>query len=426
MLGIDSHYRESLENKFMDLKSLWFADYLTTSPAEDDANAIQVTLFIRASKRIETLDEEFIRSKMYDHQLKSGGVATHLVEQVVYGGEFICSLQRSVDWNRETKESAQKSIYRAAKNYFTQFIGPNSSYCEPPAEIDDGVVCSVIYSLEDKHIMMGSTRELAVWLRDAVNLEKDGRLEALRPVDIVLRYIPGQVQVRVLFEQTKEDKFQMEKRQHKILKVSSKLSKQLDDAPVLLQKVIRHFLDLLPVLWTEIAQFYEEKISNGFVKLSDREDLKSSENITNLLIAITDWLNKRSQEVEMFQLLLKGTQFAMLTLPENEARMQLNNVTRTTAFVLKVEHVGDPLTKRIQKVIGVANQETVATLPVFPAVFAGMERLKAIRDMMRSFVDEANLSSDPANSHFIGLVPFSSPLEDGTIMAINSIQSLKI
>ena len=363
---------------------------------------------------------------MYDHQLKSGGVATHLVEQVVYGGEFICSLQRSVDWNRETKESAQKSIYRAAKNYFTQFIGSNSSYCEPPAEIDDGVVCSVIYSLEDKHIMMGSTRELAVWLRDAVNLEKDGRSEALCPVDIVLRYIPGQVQVRVHFEQTKEDKFQMEKRQHKILKVSSKLSKQLDDAPVLLQKVIRHFLDLLPVLWTEIAQFYEEKISNGFVKLSDREDLTSSENITNLLIAIIDWLNKRSQEVEMFQLLLKGTQFAMLTLPENEARMQLNNVTRTTAFVLKVEHVGDPLTKRIQKVIGVANQETVATLPVFPAVFAGMERLKAIRDMMRSFVDEANLSSDPANSHFIGLVPFSSPLEDGTIMAINSIQSLTI
>ncbi len=41
----------------------------------------------------ETLHPEFLDSKLNEFQFESANKATHLVEQVVYGAEFICSMQ---------------------------------------------------------------------------------------------------------------------------------------------------------------------------------------------------------------------------------------------------------------------------------------------------------------------------------------------
>ena len=69
-----------------------------SSTGEDEKNVIQIDVYFRFERRTEKIvQEHFTHLKMYDYQLISGGQrATHLVEQVVYGAEFIFSMRKAV------------------------------------------------------------------------------------------------------------------------------------------------------------------------------------------------------------------------------------------------------------------------------------------------------------------------------------------
>ena len=108
MVGINSHMERSLQEKTMDLEKFWFSDYLKASPAEMEDGDARVTAFFRVIRRTESLRQHFIPSHSDDAQL---------VEQVTYGAEFIFSMQRPVDWLKETKSSAEELIYDAALVY---------------------------------------------------------------------------------------------------------------------------------------------------------------------------------------------------------------------------------------------------------------------------------------------------------------------
>jgi hypothetical protein len=110
LLGINSHLKQSIDQGSVDLNLLWFANFLRPCQTEDDENEALVTVFFRVVRRTENQDQQFLDSKMYDYQVESGGWATHLVEQVVYGAELICCMRRSVDWRRETKDRAEENV----------------------------------------------------------------------------------------------------------------------------------------------------------------------------------------------------------------------------------------------------------------------------------------------------------------------------
>jgi hypothetical protein len=64
----------------------------------------------------ETLHPEFLNSKL--NEFESADKAIHLLEQVVYGAEFICSLQ-NIGKNIDPAD-AKRRIYITADEYFNQ------------------------------------------------------------------------------------------------------------------------------------------------------------------------------------------------------------------------------------------------------------------------------------------------------------------
>ena len=66
LLGINSNVKDSIEQGFVDLNLLWFADFMRTDPSEGDENEALISVFFRVVRRTETLDELFFNFQMYN------------------------------------------------------------------------------------------------------------------------------------------------------------------------------------------------------------------------------------------------------------------------------------------------------------------------------------------------------------------------
>ena len=182
LLGINSHFKQNIEKENLKLSQFWFAKYLHTSSSKDEA---EVTVFFRVFRRSETLDQGFLSSQMCQYNSE----ATHLVQEVVYGTEILCSMSRAINKVHETKENAEKNIYLAAKRYFDRAIGPNSiNSCTPPAELNN-VSCTVLSTLESGYNTKGLFPLFSGWLQNIVNNE-NYTPQKWRAVEIVLRPFP--------------------------------------------------------------------------------------------------------------------------------------------------------------------------------------------------------------------------------------------
>jgi hypothetical protein len=418
LLGINSHLKESIEQGSVDLNHLWFADFMRANPSEGDENEAIVSVFFRVVRRTETLDQHFFNSKMYDYQLDSGGWATHLVEQVVFGAELICTMSRAVDWRRESKESAEENIYLVAKAYFDRIIGPNAINTEPPAELDK-VSCRILSSLEDIQPTEISFRQTCEFLRDVINFKEDNQPAKLwRPIYIVRRLIPKQIETRILLDRLTDKRLKVERKWHWIMKESRRIAKHpfLNRVPPF-ERAICQFVDLLEPIENEIMQFNVNLIAKKCIQEQVSNDIKTIAD-GMLLSDMVEWLILRRSEIDAICLMLKGNQMGMFDMAEIESRPLSNCEKRARVFILKIDYIPDPLMERIQNLIG--NLEPVYRLPVFPAISSGKERLGIISRAFHGFSEEARWCSNEQYSYYqIGLVPASStPLEDGTIKTI--------
>ncbi|EFX71619.1 hypothetical protein DAPPUDRAFT_327022 [Daphnia pulex] len=419
LLGINSHLKQSIDQGSVDLNLLWFADFLRPCQTEDDENEALVTVFFRVVRRTESLDQQFLDSKMYDYQVESGGWATHLVEQVVYGAELICCMRRSVDWRRETKDSAEENIYLVAKAYFDYIIGTKTTIItDPPVELEK-VSCRILSSLEDVHMTDSSFRQSCEFLRDIINFKEDNQPAKIwRPIYIVRRQIPKQIETRIVLDRIIDKRLKIERKLHWITKESYRISKHpfLNRIPPL-ERAMFQFLNLLEPVRNEIKQFDVNHIAKKCV-----EDLIAKDKISNDMKTISDcallsdmvsWLIQRRSEIDAIYLLLKGNQMDMFDIAEIESRPPSSSEKRARVFVLKVDYTPDPLMERIQNFIG--NLEPVIKLPVFSAITSGKERQGVIGKAFHGFSEEARWCSNENNSYQIGLVSASSPLADATI-----------
>ncbi len=402
-LGINSQVEKSMEQGFLDWDRLWFAHYLKSCQTEGEEARVDV--YIRVVRRVETFDSRFYESNKKKYQETSGG-RTHLVEQVVYGAEFVFSMRKVVDRSCETKESVEGSIYLAAKTYFAQALNSSTSI-QVPADLDR-VSCTTYSSMDVDNVVESSFRLSSQFLRDAIN--KDDR--KWRPVEILLRYIPEQLETRLWSDRLADH--QLEKEQTDgIWKWIVDQSRDMSTHPS---------VDRIPPLAKAMAQFRDgltplRKAIKNFSKSNTPEQAKTS--ISNLMSEVAEWLIHRRREMESVLLLLKDSQLPMFDLENIQTWEPSNEQNRTKVFVLKVGSIPDPLMEKIK--ILTNNSAPAAKLPVFSVLSGGKERFGLIRRKLRKFAEEEqshHLSSNPDTGFYIGLVPVSSPLDDATITTI--------
>jgi GTPase SAR1 family protein len=366
VLGISSHFEYSINKGSVDETSFWFNDYLQDSSIDEDNRSVaKMDVFFRFKRRTECIiPEHFSDSEMYEYQVTSGGRATHLVEQVVYGAEFIVSMRRAVDRN-ETKENAEKSLRIAAKAYFDEAVGPNSNEMneQPPVELNN-VICTNFCSLSEHRMVKKqcSIRESCEWLRETIGLDEEIDGMKWQAIEIVLRNIPDQIGARLFLDMKNE--FSIEKKRSRtqffrIQEESSQISKcsSFDLVP---QSIImmKEFLKLLPELEKKFNLFNE----TDFLKLEFPENVLSEiKEMTILFADIIEWLLKREKDIGKIRSLLKDTQKSMLDLSEIEGLRPSGNYGSMQVLSQK-ESSQDPLLKRIKKFI--QNQDSSVSVHV--------------------------------------------------------------
>ncbi len=415
-LCINSHLRNSIDKKSVDLSKLWFGYFLEANQAaEEDNNGAQVNFVFRVCRQIEALCPKFIDSKLNAYQL-NGGLVTHLVEQVIYGAEFICSLQRTIDRQHETKEKAERNLYLAAEEYFNMIFGRNSVSPDLPAAFDN-VQCKILSSLNPGNEVDGSFQQSFQYLIDAISFDKED--SHWRPVEITLRNIPEQMEARLREEMKTDviDRCKMRKVMFdRILDFGAaafndphfKIFPQFNI-------VISQFSCLVEPLMRKIQRLHETLITttNPERNLEERQ-------ISNLLRDMLYWMFNLRSEMDKIVWLIEGIQLKMLDLAKIEMLTATNKLNRAKVFVLRAEFYPSPLIESVYAYIGNPSA-IIAPLPVLPILSGDKRQLQKIREELQQFSAEAQSNSlldqeELRHRYYIGITSEYPHLTDGTII----------
>lgn len=343
LLGINSRLPQNINKWSASNQRLWFSDYLNTNSMDGDERHAQVTLLFRVVRRTEVLDPDFLRSKIDDYQLKSGEMgASHVIDQVVYGVEVICSMRKALDSSQETKEATEVSMYLAAKTYLDETI-MKSSTAELPVELDQ-VSLTCLSSLEPGKMYNPKFDSLNRYLQCLLNTEENRLvLVKWKPIDFLIRYIPF-MKIEAGLWSDRKTKIDLEKERHQVTKEwMMKYIHEISNNPLLkrfplLEKHVCHFQHLVTHFWKKVKETYKTC------------ETLSPEKVLEKLLFISDWLNKiidwiayRRKNIQEIGWLLSGTDFALLNSEEIEDQMTSKENKKAKLFILNVEYKHDPL-----------------------------------------------------------------------------------
>ena len=402
-MGIDSHLEKSIEEGTLD--HLWLANYLKAKPAGH--NEVKITAFFRIARRTEILNQQFIDRNMHRYQLESCGRATHLVQQVVYGADFIVSLKRDIDLNTETTNSAIESLTHASRTFFDNAIKSNWSAIDPPVQLAN-VDCTIMSSLRNELVITVTLQQAAECLRDATKCIEDAKW---RPVEIVLFHIPSQLETRLQTETMKLKKRDLFLTMNWILTKSHTLSSH----PVLdkihcFKNILDHFIALMNSFLVKTEQLYSQHVAMSTAPSVVLRELVS---IHNLLNSAGNWLVQFGKEVDSLHPILNGIHLAVIEV--DLAKIEISpfpaNADHVKVFVLKVGYKEDQVLNNVHKFTGYSSFP--CKRPFFSVASAGAQRLKDVATKLARFANEAR--SNPNGCYVIGLVPIDSQLNDGAV-----------
>ncbi|KZS19541.1 Uncharacterized protein APZ42_013958 [Daphnia magna] len=414
-LGINSHLLQNMKRGSVPGHQLWFSDYLNTNSMDGDEGHAQVTLLFRVVRRTETLDLDFLRSKIDDYQLRSSAAgATHVIDEVVYGAEVICSMRKALDLSQETKESAEVSIYFAAKKYLDETI-MKSSTAELPVELDQ-VSLTCLSSVEPGKKYNANFDSLNRYLQNLLDTENNR--QKWKPMEFLLRNMSAaHIEAKLCSE--RKDDVALEKKHHQVnRKWITKEMLDISNDPSLkrfplLEKFICYFRDLLPRFWKGIDETYKTL------------EMLTEEKVLEEMIYISDWLKKVMdlfacwrKDIREMCWLLKDTDLVLLEMQEIEAQMTTKDCKLAKLFVLNLEYKKVPIVNDIEELVG--QQTSTVLLPVLPSFSYEKEHIGCIRSALSQFANEArlaNLSSSFGTSYYVALD--SSTLENGAIVTID-------
>ena len=412
MLGLNIHLEESIAQGFLDKSQLWVAEYLEARPTEIEDDGARVTAFLRVSQRTETINQQFIDDNMTRYQLDSRGRATHLIDQVVFGGEFIFAMRRAIDLKSETKKSAESRILLEAKKYFDQIINSNWTDIKPPTELEN-VSCTLYSNIKTSQMMrellkVCSIEQSVKWVRNA--MKNDGKL---RPVYIRLRFIPAQLEFRLQTEKIVTRKRKMELN---LLRTSTK-SCILSTHPCLqnvppFRNSLAQFQELLEPLRSKLTEFHAFHTANS---TDPKLVIEQQEEMIQLLSNAMNWLLRLRHQVETLHPILNDVHLALFDMDEIDARQLSNYEYRIKIFVFNVNYEEDQLMKCLYKFLGYPPRDVKQ--PVFSIVAAEKDRLAAIGVELAKFSQEA-LSCSTNCTYQIGLASSPSTFVDGSIITV--------
>lgn len=419
VLGIKSHLIDSIESGILDSDQLWFGGYLNSCQIERE-DEVRVDVYFRTVRRTESLDPRIYDLNQEKYQ-ETRGDWTHLVEQVVYGAEFICSLKKKVDQSCESKKGAEGSLYSAAKTYFEEAIGPNSTSIAPPPELDN-VSCVIYSSLDVNNEVKGSFWQSCEYLRDAINQEEELKWQ---PIELLLRYIPEQLENRLSSEESRDLKMKSEQKNIMLEWVGNE-SHSLLSHPSLKQNA--PFSGVLTQFWSQLKPLKIALVKQA-QKMKSKEETDNC--ICNFLDEVTDWLIQRRKEIEKMEMLWKDlnldVQLPMSAFEEIKSLTASKKLTRAKVFVLKVNYIQDPLLEKVKVLTD--DSRVAAVLPVFSILSVGKETIISVKKKLKNFTEEAQchkLGPNANTSYFIGLGTDSS-FVDGSVLAFDySMDTLTI
>ncbi|KAI9559809.1 hypothetical protein GHT06_013816 [Daphnia sinensis] len=412
-LGIDSHLLQNMKRWSVPGPQLWFADYLNTNSMDGDEEHAQVTLLFRVVRRTETVDLEFSRSKIDHYRQESANVgALHVIDEVLYGAEVICSMRKTLDLTRETKASTELSIYIAAKKYLNEIIMESTS-AVMPVELKK-VSITILSSIKSRKKTAKSFISLIDYLQ---HLLRPGTIHSKwKPIEFVLRNEPA---IRTGVQLQPSMKANVTFKERVIRYISNDPS--LKHFP-LLEKHVRHFDQLLSPVWKKAEEVFENQ---NYESPSTETDLKRILPLVNGLDKIIKWLDFRRKEIQKIDWLFGGTDLVLLDMQEIEAQMTTKACKTAKLFVFKVEYRQDfTIPNAIKKWCG----QEISPLPVLAIFTYEKERLESVRTAIREFANEARLaklSSANGTSYYVGIDP--SMWNDETIKTVDySVKSKKV
>ncbi|XP_057365084.1 uncharacterized protein LOC130685825 [Daphnia carinata] len=411
ILGINSHLLQSINQGSVPGRQCWFADYLYTNSMDGDEKHAQVTLFFRVARRKETLDSDFLRSKIDDDRLK-WTTPTHMIDEVVYGVEVICSMRKTLNLSPETKPSAEFKIYLAAKKYFDE-TNMKSTSAKLPFELHQ-VSCTVLSSIENGYKREMSFEAFIHYLQDLSSSDTGNIQKKWKPIEFLLRDIPAaRIEAR-MWSDRKGDIY-LEKERHRVTsKWMTEEIRDISSDPSLkhfphLATLFYNFQSLMAKFWKKVEEEYKIHETS-----SPEKALEQMRSISNLLNTIIDLFAYRRVELEEIGWLLSGTSFKLLNSAEIEAQMASKDCKIAKQFVLKVEYIQDVLIRKLEESVG--QQISNAVRPVLPIFSHEKGLLQSVYTALRKFASEAERNVNTMNYH---IVLDYSKLKEGTTITVD-------
>ncbi|KAK4030171.1 hypothetical protein OUZ56_023149 [Daphnia magna] len=416
-LGINSHLLENMKRGSVPGHQLWFADYLNTNTMDGDERHAQVTLLFRAVQRTETLDLHFLRSKIDDYQLRSSATgATHVIDEVVYGAEVICSMRKVLDLSQETKESAEVSIYLAAKEYLDVTILKSFNLLELPVELDQ-ISCTVLSSIESGEKIKMDFNSFNLYLQNLLNT--DNNRQKWKPLEFLLRNMSA-VHIEAKLWSERKDDVALEKEHHQVTR--KWIIKEMRDIFIdpslqrfpLLEKFIWYFNDLLPRVWDQIEEAYKT-----FEMLPEERALEEMMYISDWLKEIIDLFAYMRKNIREICWLLKDTDLVLLDRKEIVSQMTKTYCKIAKLFVLNIEYKHLPIVNDLEKFVG--QRAPTALLPVLPIFSYEKEQIRCVRTAISEFANVAKLAKSQGSmngvSYHIGF--YSPTLNDAAVVTVD-------
>ena len=226
------------------------------------------------------------------------------------------------------------------------------------------------------------------------------------PIDILLRYIPHQLNSLLCKERAADLKLYHE--QHEAAwKWITEETRSLSTHRYLCRippfaKLLQHFDSALKPLASAVKRHY-----------ATLPPEQSAVGISKFLSKLPHWLAQRRTEIEMISSALKDTigNLEMCDYGEIKQWALASGKKCSKIFILKMDYVKDRVMEDIKS--WTRHPEEAFKLPFFQLFHEETEYQKEIHKKLRKFSSVAHIN--PQNAYFIGMVPSTSQIKDGVI-----------